>query len=88
MKRIFTIMLAALSLLAFSSCKKGDKAIRIYGDWELNNVEFVTKSAVVGDETVSVYIRFTEDNTFQLWQKLEKADILHTTDSGHSLAMC
>lgn len=70
MKRIFTIMLAALSLCAFSSCKKGDKSIRIYGDWELNNVEFVTKSAVVGDETVSVYIRFTEDNTFQLWQKL------------------
>ncbi len=70
MKRIFTITLAALSLCAFSSCKKGDKAIRIYGDWELNNVEFVTKSAVVGDETVSVYIRFTEDNTFQLWQKL------------------
>ncbi len=63
-------MLAALSLLAFSSCKKGDKAIRIYGDWELNNVEFVTKSAAVGEATVSVYVRFTQDNTFQLWQKL------------------
>ncbi len=70
MKKIFTIMLAALSLLAFSSCKKGDNAIRIYGDWELNNVEFVTKSAAVGEATVSVYIRFTQDNTFQLWQKL------------------
>lgn len=70
MKRILVVMLAALSLLTFSSCKKSEKAIRIYGDWELNDVEFVTKSAVVGDETVSVYIRFTEDNTFQLWQKL------------------
>lgn len=70
MKRILVVMLAALSLLTFSSCKKSDKPIRIYGDWELNDVEFVTKSAVVGSETVSVYIRFTEDNTFQLWQKL------------------
>ncbi len=70
MKRVIVLMLALASLLAFSSCKKSDKAVKVFGDWELNDVQFVTKSAVVGSETVSVYVRFTKDNTFYLWQML------------------
>ena len=53
MKR-FLVLLAGFLLLGVSCNKVDDAPLNIIGDWELSSVEFATRSAMVGNETVSV----------------------------------
>lgn len=69
MKRLAMLMIAAAAVLA-AACGKEDKKVDVSGEWELTNVEFVTKSAVIGSETVFVYMSFDKAGTFSIYQKL------------------
>lgn len=73
MKRLMTICLATVLLSCLSSCKKESKpeAFSITGDWNITSV--TTKSAVIGSQTVDVYLRFSEDGTFTMYQKTGSA---------------
>lgn len=73
MKKWFYRALAAVVLsLALVSCgksnKEENKKLDVSGIWMLTSVS--TKSAQIGDVTVSVYIEFTSTGTFTLYQKL------------------
>lgn len=81
MKRIFRHVFFAVLIticgLAFVSCngssdaggKKEDNPVDITGEWELSKVE--TKSVKIGDESVTVYVKF-DGGTFTLYQVLGK----------------
>lgn len=65
------LILAAIllsALVSFSSCKKEEKTSDVKGEWELTDVKMATKSALVGAETVTVYVKFSEDGTFAMYQ--------------------
>ena len=65
------LILAAIllsALVSFSSCKKEEKMLDVKGEWELTEVKMATKSALVGAETVTVYVKFSEDGTFAMYQ--------------------
>lgn len=70
MKTRVLILVAALlsALVSFSSCKKEEKTLDVKGEWELTDVKMSTKSALVGAETVTVYVKFSEDGTFAMYQ--------------------
>lgn len=59
------MILLALSL---SGCKKEAKPLNITGEWNLTKIE--TRSTTLGGQTVDVYISFTSDNKFELYQML------------------
>ncbi|MGM9768636.1 MAG: hypothetical protein ACI3Z0_09275 [Candidatus Cryptobacteroides sp.] len=64
----------AMTLLDIASCSK-DKPGKggtdnLAGDWQLVDVDFGTKSAVIGEQTVTVYLRLMDDGKFELWQQL------------------
>lgn len=74
MKRM---MLLAACLLALAACQKennpgggsggnSSKTLDITGEWSLTGIS--TKSATIGGQTVSVYVSFTSDNKFELYQ--------------------
>ena len=69
-KLAMTVAVAVAAALAVACGSKVDKAASVEGEWELVDVEFATKSAVVGSETVSVYINFDAKGTFAMYQKL------------------
>ena len=50
-----TVAVAVAAALAVACSSKEDKAAGVEGEWELVDVEFATKSAVVGSETVCLY---------------------------------
>ncbi len=65
------LILAAIllsALVSFSSCKKEEKTLDVKGEWELTDVKMATKSAFVGAETVTVYVKFSEDGSFAMYQ--------------------
>ena len=65
------LILAAIllsALVSFSSCKKEEKTLDVKGEWELTEVKMATKSALVGAETVTVYVKFSEDGNFAMYQ--------------------
>lgn len=65
------LILAAIllsALVSFSSCKKEEKTLDVKGEWELTEVKMATKSALVGSETVTVYVKFSEDGSFAMYQ--------------------
>ncbi len=64
------ILIAALMMLAMVACNKDDKekAMDITGDWNITKI--TTKSAVIGDVTVDVWISFKSDKTFMMYQKI------------------
>ena len=65
------LILAAIllsALVSFSSCKKEEKTLDVKGEWELTDVKMATKSALVGAETVTVYVKFSEDGAFAMYQ--------------------
>ncbi len=67
----FKNMMAALAVLAaFTACggSKEDKPLDITGEWNLVDVQ--TKSAMLGDQTVDVYISFSGDKTFTMYQMI------------------
>ncbi len=71
MKRFLLIL--AVALVAAAACRKDNPqsvAGSIEGEWELVSVSLGTKSAVVGDETVTVYIEFASGGEFSLYQQL------------------
>lgn len=69
MKRVLILVAVLLSaLVSFSSCKKEEKTLDVKGEWELTEVKMATKSALVGAETVTVYVKFSEDGTFAMYQ--------------------
>ena len=74
MKRLMTICLATVLLSCLSSCRKDSKPEEVFsitGDWNITSV--TTKSAVIGSQTVDVYLRFLEDGTFAMYQKTGSA---------------
>lgn len=70
MKSRVLILAAVLlsAVVSFSSCKKDEKTLDVKGEWELTDVKMSTKSALVGAETVTVYVKFSEDGTFAMYQ--------------------
>lgn len=69
-----TICLATVLLSCLSSCRKDSKPEEVFsitGDWNITSV--TTKSAVIGSQTVDVYLRFLEDGTFSMYQKTGSA---------------
>lgn len=70
MKSRVLILVAALlsALVSFSSCKKEEKTLDVKGEWELTDVKMSTKSALVGAETVTVYLNLAEDGSFAMYQ--------------------
>lgn len=70
MKSRVLILVAALlsALFSFSSCKKEEKTLDVKGEWELTEVKMATKSALVGAETVTVYLNLAEDGSFAMYQ--------------------
>lgn len=69
-----TICLATVLLSCLSSCRKESKPEEVFsitGDWNITSV--TTKSAVIGSQTVDVYLRFSEDGTFSMYQKTGSA---------------
>ena len=70
MKSRVLILVAALlsALVSFSSCKKEEKTLAVKGEWELTEVKMATKSALVGAETVTVYLKLAEDGSFAMYQ--------------------
>ena len=69
-KLAMTVAVAVAAAFAVACGSKEDKAAGVEGEWELVDVEFATKSAVVGSETVSVYVNFDAKGTFVMYQKL------------------
>lgn len=75
MKRAAIMFLAvAMAFLTVASCSKvnPDKGSNadIAGDWQLMDVQFQTKSAVIGGENITVYLRLSKDGSFGMWQQL------------------
>lgn len=70
MKKILFILFAMIALVSCGGKNGGDTPVDVptdvKGDWELTSVQY-TKSAVIGSETVSVYLRFTEKE-FEIYQ--------------------
>ena len=69
-KLAVTVAVAVAAALAVACSSKEAKAAGVEGEWELVGGECATKSAVVGSETVSVYINFDAKGTFAMYQKL------------------
>lgn len=70
MKSIFKLFLVLAIAVASVSCGSKDEAVSVAGEWELMDMELNTKSAQIGSEKVEVYISFTEDGQFALYQML------------------
>lgn len=66
MKRIIFII-SILALLC--GCMPEAKVLDITGEWRLTDLE-LTKSVQIGNEEVDVYISYSVDNTFEMWQFL------------------
>lgn len=67
------LLILSVALLAVAACKKDNPqsaSVSIEGAWELVSVSFGTKSAAVGDETVTVYVEFASGGKFTLYQQL------------------
>ena len=65
---IFLIAIAATMLSVFSCKEKEDEPLNIIGTWELTGIQ--TKSATLSGTQVEVYIVFSEDGTFNLYQMI------------------
>ncbi|MBP5218163.1 MAG: lipocalin family protein [Bacteroidales bacterium] len=88
-KRLIILAVAALALVG---CKgHGDdpvKALDVTGEWELTSI--VTRSASIGGTPIAVYINFTAEKTFDLYQKIGEGRYTHFKGtyqlSGESLS--
>ena len=74
MKRAAMFLAMAMAFLTVASCSKviPDKGSNadIAGDWQLMDVQFQTKSAVIRGENITVYLRLSKDGSFGMWQQL------------------
>lgn len=68
MKR-FAIIISLM--FALCSCKeaKENVSLDITGEWQIADM-ILTKAVQVGNEKVDIYMSFSADNTFNLWQFL------------------
>ena len=64
------LIIAIFSLTMLMSCGGGkeEKLLDITGEWNLVNVQ--TKAATLGGQTVDVYISFSSDKSFTMYQML------------------
>ena len=69
--------LCALMALCLSACKKKD-TLSVVGCWQLESVE---TRATIGDVEVDVYISFTAEKTFDLYQMLGEGRFRHFSGS-------
>ncbi|MGN1231993.1 MAG: hypothetical protein ACI4UJ_00920 [Candidatus Cryptobacteroides sp.] len=74
MKRIIIFLAMVMTFLSIVSCSTDKPEIGgtadFSGDWQLMDAKFNTKSAVIGGETVTVYLRLSKDGSFGIWQQL------------------
>ncbi len=70
-------MAAALALV-MSACSKEDKDI--CGEWHLSDISVVTKAQEPYD--ISVYLAFSKDGNFDLYQKLQDGKYVHIQGNG------
>lgn len=73
MKRIYSLLMAlALVMSCACSCRKepSKKGLDVTGVWELTEVSPITKSAMIGDRAVDVFLQFSSDGSFAIHQKL------------------
>ena len=68
-------MMAAALALVMSACSKEDKDI--CGEWHLSDISVVTKAQEPYD--ISVYLAFSKDGNFDLYQKLQDGKYVHYT---------
>lgn len=75
------VLFLSLFPLAFVSCNKGDtdKALDISGEWQLCGVE--TKAAEIDGVIVDVYLKFTGDGSFELYQMVGQGRFRHRSGS-------
>lgn len=66
MKRLFVMILAALSLCACNKTGESE-TFSIVGNWELTAIQS-TKSVSIGDVKISVILHFMDDNKFVIEQ--------------------
>ena len=70
MKRYLLLTAAAL-LVLLTGCEEeipdDTPAMDITGEWSLTDIS--TKAAVIGSQTVSVYVSFKEEGKFELYQQ-------------------
>ncbi len=77
--KIVAVSLAA-TLAVVSCSKKSDKPNKLVGDWNITSVS--TKSAVVGSQTVDVFLSFANDGTFVIYQKTSDAQLYYNKYTG------
>ena len=65
MKKYMILFLAAFTLFA---CKKTAEPVDLVGEWQLASYE--TKAVSIGTEKVDIWLKFTSDGQFELYQKL------------------
>ena len=65
MKKYLILFLAVFTLFA---CKKTAEPVDLVGEWQLASYE--TKAVSVGTEKVDIWLKFTSDGQFELYQKL------------------
>lgn len=70
MIRLKNMIVALAALVALTACggNKDDMPVDITGDWNLVNVQ--TKAAILGGQAVDVYISFSGDKTFIMYQMI------------------
>ena len=70
MIRLKNMIVALAALVVFTACggSKEDMPVDITGEWNLVNVQ--TKSATLGGQTVDVYISFSSDKSFTMYQMI------------------
>lgn len=78
LKYVAVSLAAALAMVSCS--KKADKQNKLVGDWNITSV--TTKSAVVGSQTVDVYLSFANDGTFVIYQKTSDAQLYYKKFTG------
>lgn len=64
---LYSAIVMALSLAAFTSCSKKESVPKVAGDW--NIISVTTKSASIGSQAVDVYLSFAADGSFTSYQK-------------------
>ena len=73
--KLWKMMMAAALALVVSACSKEDNDI--CGEWHLSDISVVTKAQEPYD--ISVYLAFSKNGSFDLYQKLQDGKYVHYT---------
>ncbi len=77
MKKI--IVLIAAALIMFVACSKNNDNVNVEGSWHL------TESSVLSNEVVDIWVSFSENKTFKLYQKSSDEDRYASYDGTYSV---